>query len=237
MASDQQSAATEKLQVESSHGSTTLQPTVVSYAEAEFSDPLEWFNRPVFAFNDVLYRYALIPLGRGYQTLVPAPVRTAVSNVFGNLREPINALNQLFQLEGRDMGVSLARFAINTTIGVLGLFDPAESWFELDRRPSRITDTLVHYEVGYGAYLVLPILGQTDLRNGFSTLTEGAIHPIRYLTDNPETLYIQGYELFHAFAPSGEKYRVLRQDKEDPYRFFRNLYLQGVLRDEQFPRP
>ena len=237
LASDQHAAATAQLTVESSQGSQTLKPTVVGYPEAEFSDPLEWLNRPIFTFNDVLYRYALIPLGRGYQTVVPSPVRTVVSNFFGNLREPISALNQLFQLEGREMGGSLARFAINTTIGVLGLFDPATSWFELERRTAHINDTLAHYGVGYGAYLVLPILGPTDLRNGFSTLTEGSVHPIRYLTDDPETLYIQGYEVFHTFAPTGERYQLLRKDKEDPYRFFRNLYLQGVLRDEQFPQP
>ncbi|MEI8650259.1 MlaA family lipoprotein [Paraglaciecola sp. Hal342] len=134
-----------------------------------------------------------------------------------------------------DSGKSIGRFLINSTVGLLGFFDPATAWFEIDENVSTINDTLVKYDVGYGSYLVLPILGQSDLRNGFSTITESVFHPIQYAAESPETLYIQSYGGFHAFAPEALTYEELRKETDDPYVFFRNLYMQSMLRDQQYP--
>ncbi|WP_339767898.1 VacJ family lipoprotein [uncultured Paraglaciecola sp.] len=236
-----------ELVIKSSHGTQTIEPTVVSYAAPSseqavqdniplaFEDPLEFINRPIFAFNDKLFEYILIPAVNGYTKIVPDPVRTSVGHFFGNIREPLNALNQLFQGEVSDSGKSVGRFLINTTIGLLGFFDPATAWFEIDENVTTINDTLVKYDVGYGSYLVLPILGQSDLRNGFSTITESIFNPIQYATENPQTIYIQSYGGFHAFAPQAPTYEKLRSETDDPYVFFRNLYMQNMLRDQQFP--
>lgn len=236
-----------ELVINSSHGSQTIEPTVVSYPadkrvqgvsfseNAAFEDPLEFINRPIFAFNDKLFEYVLIPAAKGYTKVVPDPVRNSVGNFFSNIREPLNALNQLFQGDVGDSGKSVGRFLINSTVGILGLFDPATSWFEINEKVSTINDTLVNYDVGYGSYLVLPVLGQSDLRNGFSTITESVFHPIQYATENPETLYIQAYGGFHAFAPEAPTYEQLRSETDDPYVFFRNLYMQSMLRDQQYP--
>ena len=249
--SENQAQSTNKSQSElvinSSHGSQTIEPTVVSYPaeksgqgvsfseNAAFEDPLEFINRPIFAFNDKLFEYVLIPAAKGYTKVVPDPVRNSVGNFFSNIREPLNALNQLFQGDVGDSGKSVGRFLINSTVGILGFFDPATSWFEIDEKVSTINDTLVNYDVGYGSYLVLPILGQSDLRNGFSTITESVFHPIQYATENPETLYIQAYGGFHAFSPEAPTYEQLRSETDDPYIFFRNLYMQSMLRDQQYP--
>lgn len=249
--SENQAQSTNKTQSElvinSSHGSQTIEPTVVSYPaekngqevsfseNAAFEDPLEFINRPIFAFNDKLFEYVLIPAAKGYTKVVPDPVRNSVGNFFSNIREPLNALNQLFQGDVGDSGKSVGRFLINSTVGILGFFDPATSWFEIDEKVSTINDTLVNYDVGYGSYLVLPILGQSDLRNGFSTITESVFHPIQYATENPETLYIQAYGGFHAFSPEAPTYEQLRSETDDPYIFFRNLYMQSMLRDQQYP--
>jgi phospholipid-binding lipoprotein MlaA len=251
--SENQAQSTNKSQSElvinSSHGSQTIEPTVVSYPaeksgqgvsfseNAAFEDPLEFINRPIFAFNDKLFEYVLIPAAKGYTKVVPDPVRNSVGNFFSNIREPLNALNQLFQGDVGDSGKSVGRFLINSTVGILGFFDPATSWFEIDEKVSTINDTLVNYDVGYGSYLVLPILGQSDLRNGFSTITESVFHPIQYATENPETLYIQAYGGFHAFTPEAPTYEQLRSETDDPYIFFRNLYMQSMLRDQQYPEP
>ncbi|WP_158966208.1 VacJ family lipoprotein [Paraglaciecola sp. L3A3] len=245
-AATNQNTQTQQLVVKSSHGTHTIEPTVVSYAAddsqavvdgeqpAAFDDPLEFINRPIFAFNDKLFEYVLIPASKVYLAIVPTPVNQGVSNFFANIREPLNALNQLLQGEGISSGKSIGRFLINSTIGVLGLFDPATAWFEIDENVSTINDTLASYDVGYGSYLVIPILGQSDLRNGFSTLTESIISPIGQISNDPQTLYIQTYDGFHAFTPQAESYQTLSSQADDPYIFFRNLYMQSVLRDQQY---
>ncbi|MCU4676846.1 VacJ family lipoprotein [Catenovulum sp. 2E275] len=223
------------LRVKTKEGVVELEPLVVSYEEEQdFKDPLEWLNRPIFNFNDFVYRNALVPISKGYMEYTPDLFREGVSNFFSNLDEPLNAINYAFQLEGKDSGRSLARFLINTTIGIFGLFDPATNWFEIEYKDTNLNQTLVSYEVDYGAFLVLPILGQTDLRNGFSTLAEGLAHPINFTTDNPDALYIQTYEKFHEIAPTAVNYPELRKQNDDPYIFFRNLYLQSVLRDQAY---
>jgi len=218
--------------IQTSQGSFELEPTVVSYAPQTFSDPLEAINRPIFAFNDLVFRYMFIPLAQGYQYVVPSPIRSGVSNFFSNIREPLNAINHVLQGEGKASGTSLSRFVINSTLGLLGFFDPANDWFAIKEQTATLNQTLASYDVGYGSFLVLPFLGQTDTRNGFATVVEGMIHPINLATDSPQTLYIQAYSSFHAFSPQADSYEILKQHTEDPYLFFRNLYLQGVLRDQ-----
>lgn len=228
----------EPIKVTTSKGTSELEPLVVSYEEKQdFEDPLEWFNRPVFEFNDVAYRYVLVPMSKGYLNYTPDLFRDGVSNFFNNIDEPLNAINYAFQLEGGLSGKSLARFVINSTIGILGLFDPASSWFDIEYKDTSLNNTLANYQVGHGAFLVLPLLGQTDVRNGFSTLTEGFASPINLATNNPDSLYIQAYAKFHEIAPTAVNYPELRNQSEDHYTFFRNLYLQSVLRDQAFKFP
>ena len=181
-----------------------------------------------------MFRHVLIPASHGYQAVVPTPVRSGVSNFFSNIREPLNAVNHILQGNGSGLGSSVSRFLINSTVGILGLFDPAEDWFEIKEKKATLNQTLASYDTGYGAFLVLPFLGQTDTRNGFSTVVEGIVHPINMLTGSPDAFYIQAYGSFHEFAPQADSYETLQQKSEDPYLFFRNLYLQGVLRDQQF---
>lgn len=243
-------SSSQTLTVESSHGVQEIQPTVVGYTAppsntddaaqasdqaADFGDPLEFINRPVFAFNDVLYSYLLIPVSHGYKKIMPDLVQTGVSNFFANIREPINGINNLLQGKGSSLANNLSRFVINSTLGILGLFDPAKAWFEIDSQVAHIDDTLRSYDVGYGSFIVIPFLGQSDLRNGFSILVESLASPIRQVTDDPQTLYLQSYEGYHGSVPKLLSYEDLRKDKDDRYVFFRNLYMQSVLRDQQFP--
>ncbi|MBC3767691.1 MlaA family lipoprotein [Neptunicella marina] len=229
-----QSPQAKPLVVESSKGTEVIQPTVVGYQPKQFDDPLESFNRPVFAFNDFLYTYALIPAAKGYKAIMPDPAEEAVSRFFSNLREPLNAINHLAQGEGNKMGSSILRFLINSTIGILGLFDPAKAWFDIEKHKSTLGDTLRFYGVDYGAFLVMPVLGPTDTRSGFSSIVESFVHPINYVTDDPQTTYFKVYSGFHSFTPRAETYEKLSEKAEDDYLFFRNLYLEGLLRDQQY---
>ncbi len=207
------------------------EPTVVSYEE--YKDPLQAINRPIFKFNDVVYRYLLSPVSKGYQKVMPDPVGNSVSNFFSNLREPLFSLNNLFQGKPRESGTSLLRFVVNSTVGLLGLFDPAESWWEIDKEDTDFGDTLAHYGVGYGAYLVLPLLGPSDLRDGTSKIFNWYAHPLNAVDHDRTKKTLIYYENFHDLAPDLSQYPKVVVDREDPYIFFRNFYLQNIMRDAE----
>lgn len=207
------------------------EPTVV--APAEYRDPLIAVNRAIFAFNDFTYRRVLIPVSKGYVRAVPAPARRSVGNFFHNIRTPIYVANDLLQLEPRPLGRHLARFVVNSTVGVGGLFDPARKWFGLEKTATGFEDTLSGYGVGYGIYLVLPIFGSSDIRHGVSMVADYFLNPIPYLTENPATSAVMSYDNFHEFSAEADEYEELRRRLDDPYIFFRNLHLQGVQRDAE----
>jgi phospholipid-binding lipoprotein MlaA len=210
-------------------GAPAIEATVVS--NPEYRDPLIWANRAIFTFNDVAYRYLLIPLGKGYLWVTPDPVERSVGNFFYNLKTPIYVVNDALQFKPERLGRNLLRFVINSTVGLAGFFDPAQAWFGLERAGTHFDATLAQYGAGYGVYLVLPLLGPSDVRNGASRVTDYFLNPVPYLTDEPQTTEIQVYDGFQEFAPSAEPYETLRRKADDPYIFFRNLYLQGVQRD------
>ncbi|RNL65932.1 VacJ family lipoprotein [Zhongshania marina] len=208
--------------------------TVVSYEESEYKDPLMGFNRAMFAFNDFSYRYVLIPVAKTYNYIAPQPVRTGVSNVFANIKAPIHIINHLLQWEPSKAGTTTARFLINTTVGIAGIFDPASAWFDLQKNETGFSDTLADYGSGYGSYLVLPFIGPSDLRSGTGVVADYFLNPIPYLTEQPDTTLIMAADAAQGFAPKAESYETLRAKSDDPYLFFRNMYLQGLLRDQQF---
>ena len=208
--------------------------TVVSYDESDYSDPLMCFNRSIFTFNDVSYRYAFIPIAKGYRYITPDPVETGISNVFANIKAPIHIVNHLLQWQPRKAGSSTARFLINTTIGIAGIFDPAAAWFSLPKNETGFSDTLAHYGSGYGTFLVLPFVGPADLRSGTGIVADYFLNPIPYITEQPDSSYIMAGDKLQAFAPQAESYETLRAKSDDPYLFFRNMYLQGILRDQQY---
>lgn len=211
---------------------TVVEPTVAGYPEP--SDPLMPVNRAIFAFNDVAYRYALFPLNRGYRRVVPQPVRTSIGNFFSNLRTPISSVNHFLQGRPQPAGRELMRFGINTTIGLLGFFDPATSWFKIEAQKTTFEQTLTRYGTGQGIYLVLPLLGPADTRNGAGRIVDYFLHPLHYLADGSDETLLRTTDSFQQFPPISEEYETIRKKAEDPYIFFRNLYWQGVRRDVEY---
>lgn len=228
-------ATVEPMPRESGAGSDTpvkVDPDVVSYDE--YRDPLMPVNRVVFGFNDIVSTYALVPLGKAYTFIVPDPVEYRVDDFFYNVRGPIYAVNHLLQGKPADSGHNLLRFGVNGTIGLLGLFDPAESWFGLDRRDTGFAETLSHYDAGYGVYVVLPFLGPSDVRNAGGRVVDYFLHPVPYLLDDPEAPATLAFGYFHEFAQNAGEYEKLREESEDPYIFIRNLHLQKIQRDAAY---
>ena len=228
------SAAQQTPQVQDTADGTgaNLAPTVVSYPE--YKDPLIKFNRAMFAFNDVSYRYVLIPLSKAYRWATPDPVETSIGNLFYNIKTPIYAINHLLQGKPKPMGINLLRFGINSTLGLLGLFDPAAAWFDLQRAPSSFDQSLERYGAGYGAYLVLPLLGPSHTRAVPGLFVDHFLNPVPYLVDDPESTAILAADGFQQFAHESSSYLILREKSDDPYVFFRNLSLQKVQRDAEY---
>ncbi|MGL6065846.1 MAG: MlaA family lipoprotein [Cetobacterium sp.] len=130
----------------------------------EVYDPLEPLNRRVYYFNYYLDKYILMPAVDTYEYITPNLVQKSVSNFFSNLSEINTFLNSLLQFEGRKATITLARFGINSTFGILGMFDVATS-LELPKNYEDFGLTLAKYGVGNGPYLVLPGFGPSNLRD------------------------------------------------------------------------
>ena len=149
---------------------------------SDISDPFESVNRKIFWFNDKLDVYAIEPISQVYHDTLPQAVRTTVSNFFHNLRYPIFLVSDLLQFKFEQAGNHTARFAINSTIGVAGLFDFASDW-GFERHDEDFGTTLAYYGVSNGPYLVLPILGPSSLRDAFGQVVNISLDPIWHIFD------------------------------------------------------
>ncbi|EGB99295.2 ABC transporter [Pseudomonas sp. TJI-51] len=127
-------------------------------------DPLESVNRRIYHFNYRLDQWVLLPLVNGYQYVTPSFVRTGVSNFFNNLGDVPNLFNSVLQLKAKRSAEITARLMFNTIIGVGGLWDPATS-MGLPRQSEDFGQTLGFYGVPEGPYLMLPLLGPSNLRD------------------------------------------------------------------------
>ena len=139
-------------------------------------DPYESVNRKVFAFNDALDDYALKPVAKAYNAVLPSPIRTGVHNFFGNFSDAWSAVNQLLQGKPADAGTMTLRVLTNSTIGIAGLFDPATS-FGLERKSEDLGQTLGVWGLNPGPYLVLPLFGSSDIRDALALPADTYVSP------------------------------------------------------------
>tara|TARA_Y100001960_G_C14768709_1_gene878561 strand:+ start:345 stop:1067 length:723 start_codon:yes stop_codon:yes gene_type:complete len=155
-------------------------------------DPFEKVNRRIYKFNYYVDQYVLLPVTNGYEDYTPGPVQKGVSNFLDNLGEITTFINSSLQLKPRTAGITLSRFAINTTVGVLGIFDVA-SEIGLEEHEEDFGQTLAYYGVGEGPYLILPVLGPSNLRDlgglGADTYAFNQIDPLNF-DDHESHLYI-----------------------------------------------
>jgi phospholipid-binding lipoprotein MlaA len=152
-------------------------------ARAEFkaqNDPLEPLNRRMFAFNQFVDRVALKPIAQGYVKVVPRPARDALRHLLDNLNEPLVFLNNLLQVRGKGAATSAGRFLVNTVAGPVGLRDVASR----NRLPPQTGDfgqTLYSWGVHDGPYLVLPLFGPSNPRDGIGMGADIYLDPFRYV--------------------------------------------------------
>jgi phospholipid-binding lipoprotein MlaA len=153
-----------------------------------YSDPLAPFNEKMFWFNLKLDHYVVHPVAEGYAKVAPVPVRESVGRFFDNINFIPRFANNLFQLRFPQAGGEVARFGINTTLGVAGLFDPADHWFGLKENPNDFGLTMGHYGVPSGPYLVLPGIGPSTIRDAVGYAADGSMWPLPYFV--PWYIYI-----------------------------------------------
>lgn len=135
-------------------------------------DPFERVNRATYRFNDAVDRAVLKPAATGYRNHVPRVIRTGVGNVLSHLAFPTTIVNDLLQLKLKDTLVDIGRFAVNSTLGIGGILDPA-SRFGIPRNDEDFGQTLGRWGVPPGPYLVLPLLGPSSLRDAPSLYADG----------------------------------------------------------------
>ena len=147
---------------------------------AGYPDPLEGTNRGTFAFNRLLDRWILDPVTEGYRWLVPEPGRKAIARAFANLGSTQTLVNDVLQLEWKDASVTTGRLVLNTTLGVLGFFEVAET-FGLEAHESDFGQTLALAGTPSGPYVVLPLLGPSTVRDAIGTGVDGFFQPTYYI--------------------------------------------------------
>ena len=192
-------------------------------AAATPGDPLEKLNRATFAFNDALDRVLARPAARAYVAVVPAPVRKAVSNFTANLGYPEVIINDALQGKFTDAASDTARLVLNTTIGIGGFLDPATR-LGFQSHDEDFGQTLGHWGVKPGPYLVIPVLGPSDLRDGPGKLVDSYLSPAKYVKSS------KARNALFLLRPFNNRVELLAADTTlrnayDPYAFVRNAYV------------
>ena len=187
-------------------------------------DPLERFNRSMFAFNDALDKAVAKPVAKAYVKVAPRFVRTGVSNVFNNLNTLGTAVNDVLQGKMKQAGRDSARFLMNSTLGLAGLFDPATS-AGLELNDEDFGQTFGKWGVKPGPYLMLPLLGPSTFRDTVGKLADQFTYPVYWLEDDSTRLIIRGVSLLDMRADLLDLDEQLEQSY-DRYAFVRNAWLQ-----------
>jgi phospholipid-binding lipoprotein MlaA len=143
-------------------------------------DPWERFNEKMFAFNRQLDRWILKPVARGYMFVMPEPWQVLIANGFSNINFVPRFVNSLLQGKWGGAGRELARFLINSTAGIGGLFDPAKDFWGIERSREDFGQTLGVWGSGPGPYLVLPFMEPLTVRDGIGKAVDGAMDPLSY---------------------------------------------------------
>lgn len=182
-------------------------------------DPYEGFNRSMYDFNMGLDKYVLKPVADSYKFVTPGFMQTGVTNFFTNLKGINVVLNDVLQGKFDQSASDTGRFLTNSTVGVLGLFDVASDW----GMPNNVEDfgqTLAVWGVDQGAYLVLPVLGPTTVRDGTAIVVDKAANPGTYV---PGTGIVEG---INDRANAEGALNFIDEAALDPYVFTRESFLQ-----------
>jgi phospholipid-binding lipoprotein MlaA len=196
----------------------------------EPSDPFVHFNESMLTFNRKADDWVLRPAATGWGYVVPQPARASVGRFFKNVGVLPRFANDMFQGQFKQAGVETARFGINSTLGVAGLFDPADNWFGLKQEPNDFGLTLAKYGVKEGPYLVLPILGPSTVRDALGKVADGAMNPVAYTAPSSAIFYEMAANGLAAVNARSENLKMF--DDVDLY----SVDLYGAVQDAYLER-
>lgn len=188
-------------------------------------DPLESMNRKVFSFNETLDDNVLKPVATGYKAVTPQPVRTAISNFGGNLKDIWSAINLFLQGHPGEGATQLMRVSVNTTFGLAGFIDIATP-MRLERQNEDFGQTLGVWGVKPGAYIVWPFLGPSTLRDSVGIPGDMYFSASRVFSNDPEVYWVSALTLVNARASLLDVTNLLGDVALDRYAFVRDAYLQ-----------
>lgn len=157
--------------------------------DGEISDPFETTNRFVFKINDTLDENVAVPVAEGYRFVFPEPARVGIRNVLRNLKSPLNIAHQTLQADFDGAANDVGRALLNTTAGIGGLFDVA-GYMGLKYEPEDFGQTMGKWGVAEGPYLVVPLLGPSNVRDSVGRLTDAYADPLRIYLANTDREYL-----------------------------------------------
>jgi phospholipid-binding lipoprotein MlaA len=198
-------------------------------------DPLESYNRGVFKFNDVLDRNILKPVAKGYNSILPDPVKIMLNNFFSNLDDVGVTVNDLLQLKLRQGAADGIRVIFNTTFGIGGLINVTS---RLEKHNEDFGQTLGYWGIGSGPYLMLPFFGPSSVRDGIGLYGDGLSSVIVRTKEVPTRNSVYALKVIQERAGLMEQEKVL-DDVTDRYAFIRDFYLarrQSLVYDGNPPR-
>ncbi len=201
------------------------------FEEAEFSstvsDPLSGYNKFMTSVNDKLYFWILKPVAKGFCFVIPEIGRKSINRFFKNILFPIRFTNNLLQFKVKRACEEIARFGVNTTVGVLGFGDPAHVWFQLEEHNEDFGQTLGHYGVGSGFYFVWPILGPSNARDSVGMIPDYFLNPISYIGNFKIETSLKAFEKFDYTSLHLGEYEEIKKDSINFYSFMRDAYEQN----------
>ena len=191
------------------------------------SDPLESFNEKMFWFNrEVLDRYLLKPIATAWDFVLPDPVQRGIHNVFDNLAVVRRVDNNTLQLKLTGAATEVARFTINSTIGLVGFFDVARDAFGIQQRDEDAGQTFCLWGMGPGPYLVLPFLPPLTIRDGIGYAIDSAMTPYIYFIPWYANLGGSATNAINERSLNLDRFERVAESTVDLYGAVRNAYLQ-----------
>jgi phospholipid-binding lipoprotein MlaA len=206
--------------------------------ERDPRDPWEGFNRGVYRFNDVFDEYLARPVARGYVKALHQEIRTRIGNFFSNLADPLIGVNNFLQGKFEEGVNDWARFAFNSTFGILGLHDFASD-AGLEKHNEDFGQTFGRWGAGTGPYLVLPLLGSSNVRDGVGTGADMWLDPMGEIRPDDVKYSLIALRVVNLRADLLEASRILEEAALDRYVFQRDAYLQrrrSLVYDGRPPR-
>jgi phospholipid-binding lipoprotein MlaA len=220
-------------EAQEAHEATPDENETVAEAAEEgprIHDPIAPVNKVMYHFNDKLYFWVLKPATQVYSCIIPEDFRIVFGNVYDNLWAPSRMLNNLLQLRFKAAGNEFVRFLFNSVAGIAGVADVARDVLGISKQEADFGQTLGHYGIGHGVYLVLPVFGPSSLREGIGLAGDRFMYPLTYVNSSDlsfgERMGINAHEKVNDTSFRIGDYESFKESAIDPYISMRDAFVQ-----------